>query len=706
MTGEPDAGNPPLRFGTEAPVGIRAAQFQWRWIRYRRPRLHRASLSAVKTHLVLSLLLCLVSPLSAADPMSPIQPRAGRPPLRLACVGDSITLGSGAASGRSYPSQLQELLGSDWQVGNFGVSGRTLLRKGDAPYWNEGAFKKAQDFNPDVVVIMLGTNDTKPQNWAHKDEFEADYRDLVKTFQALKSSPRVYVCRPVPVPEPGNFGINEAALQEQIPIVDRLAAELQTGVIDMHAALQAKPRLLPDRVHPDTEGAGEMAEAAYRVLTGMDPNRITRANSLFRDHAVLQRGVELPVWGIAPAGTNVSVEFAGQNVTTTAAGGKWEVRLKPLPASSEPASMKISGTTTTTLIDILVGDVWLAGGQSNMERQLGPRPKQKEIIGWREAAAAASLPLIREYKLPLKFSQAAAEDGMGSWTVCSPATAADFCAVGFYFARDLQPEVKVPVGILHSTWGGTVVEAWTSPQALAAGGIDSANVKNQNSPAALYNAMIAPLQPFPIKGVIWYQGESNKSNAREYRDRFPALIADWRKQWNTPELPFLFVQVAPFKDMPPEIREAQFLTLGKSAHTAMVVITDIGDANDIHPADKEPVGKRLALAARAIAYGGTIEYSGPLYQSMEVSGDKVGITFSHVGKGLLAKDGPLKGFTIAGADGNFVPAVAEIRGGAVIVSSTAVPEPKAVRYGWANVPDVNLFNRDGLPASPFRTDVD
>lgn len=188
--------------------------------------------------------------------------------MKVACVGDSITQGSGAAQGKSYPSQLQELLGSGWKVGNFGVSARTLLRKGDHPYWKEAAFKKAQEFQPDVVIIMLGTNDTKPQNWSHKAEFESDYRDLVKIFQDLKPTPRIYLCRPVPVIEPGNFGIREAGIQEEMPIIAKLAAELKTGVIDMYAALDGKPQLQPDHVHPNTEGAGEMAKAAAEVLTG------------------------------------------------------------------------------------------------------------------------------------------------------------------------------------------------------------------------------------------------------------------------------------------------------------------------------------------------------------------------------------------------------------------------------------------------------
>lgn len=210
----------------------------------------------------------LIPSAMAAEPMAPIDPAAYKAPVRVTCIGDSITQGAGAAKGKSYPAQLQELLGSSWEVGNFGVSGRTLLKKGDFPYWKEQAYQKALGFRPDVVIIMLGTNDTKPQNWKHETEFVADYTELVKSFLALESKPRVYVCRPCPVPEPGNFGINETNLKEAIKRIDRLAADLKLGTIDMHAALAAKPELLPDRVHPNTAGAGEMAKAAYTALTG------------------------------------------------------------------------------------------------------------------------------------------------------------------------------------------------------------------------------------------------------------------------------------------------------------------------------------------------------------------------------------------------------------------------------------------------------
>jgi lysophospholipase L1-like esterase len=211
--------------------------------------------------------LFAVSSLSAA-PSSPVNPAKYKAPVKVACIGDSITQGAGAAAGKSYPAQLQELLGDKWKVGNFGVSGRTLLKKGDFPYWNENAYQEALKFEPDVVIIMLGTNDTKPQNWKHEAEFVDDYTALVNSFQGLASEPRVYVCRPCPVPEPGNFGITEKNLKVWIKRIDKLAKELDLEVIDMHKALADTPALLPDKVHPNTEGAGEMAKTAFKALTG------------------------------------------------------------------------------------------------------------------------------------------------------------------------------------------------------------------------------------------------------------------------------------------------------------------------------------------------------------------------------------------------------------------------------------------------------
>jgi len=440
-------------------------------------------------------------------------------------------------------------------------------------------------------------------------------------------------------------------------------------------------------------------------------------NSLFSEGCVLQQGMPVPVWGTAADGERVTVKFAGQTATTTAAKGAWKVWLKPLNASAVPREMLVIGDTACAIPNVLVGDVWVASGQSNMERQLGPRPPQPEIIGWKEAAASADFPQIRQFSVPEHVALSPSSESAGSWTVCSPRTAPNFSAVGFFFARAIFRAERVPVGILFSAYGGTAAEAWASAASLSkmadfrgvaerrddlTGNLD----QDKNHPSVLYNAMIAPLQPFPIKGVIWYQGESNCDRGLQYRELFPLLIADWRRGWELGDFPFLFVQIAPSKFWTPEIREAQLLTLPISRNTAMIGTADIGDPNDMHPAQKAPVGERLALAARALAYREAIEYSGPLFESLKVEKGSAVVSFTHTEGGLVAAGGELRGFVVAGADGKFFPANANIKGNAVVVSSEAVKAPAAVRYGWERAPDINLFNGKGLPASPFRTDFE
>jgi sialate O-acetylesterase len=516
---------------------------------------------------------------------------------------------------------------------------------------------------------------------------------------------------------------------------------------------------------------------AFTVVFSGPLHADVKPNPLFTDGAVLQRGQPVPVWGTARDGEKVTVEFDSQKVSTTAADGKWSVKLEPLKEGG-PFTMTITGDNAVTVNNLLVGEVWVCSGQSNMEWTFAKAHNAKE------EGPKAVFPKIRMFTVTKKVSVKPLPEAVGSWVECSPEKVGTFSAVGYFFAREIYQKLGIPVGMIHTSWGGTPAQAWTSPEGFGndpelKGYVDAANRKlagydaalaaytvqfeefntklkewnetigkphqeamkawdeataqakqagqplppkpaapspqpkapphpdgGPHDPASLYNGMLAPIIPYGIKGAIWYQGESNAPQAKQYRTLFPAMIADWRGRWNQGDFPFFFVQIAPFKGQPAEIREAQFLTLAKVKNTAMAVTTDVGNANDIHPTQKEPVGQRLALAARALTYGEKIEYSGPLYDSMEAKGGEITISFKHIGGGLVAKDGELKGFTIAGPDKNFMPAQAKIEGSTVVVSAEGVASPKAVRYGWANVPDVNLFNQEGLPASPFRTDVD
>ena len=474
--------------------------------------------------------------------------------------------------------------------------------------------------------------------------------------------------------------------------------------------------------------------------------------ALFSDHAVLQRGMPLPIWGAADADEEVTVTLADQTQTTKAgADGKWKVILKPLK-EAESLTLTVKGTNTLSVNDVAVGEVWVNSGQSNMAFML------KNDANAQATAAASNDPQLRFFAVSANASDTPLDTVPGKWVSATPASSPTFSAVGYYFARELRKTLKVPVGMLSSSVGGTPAEAWTSHDALAANPelkaifeaqqsamkiwpqavenfqknepklmeawqakVEKAKVagqvlprkpaapedptKSKRRPSGLYNAMIAPLQPYAIRGAIWYQGEANSQRGKQYRTLFPTMIADWRKAWGEGDFPFFFVQIAPHQNQMPELREAQLLTSQNVPHTGMAVITDYGEATNIHPKHKEPVGTRLSLAARALAYGEKIEYSGPTFDSLKIDGGKAVLKFQHAA-GLTAKNGELKGFTIAGEDKNFVPAKAEIKGDTVTVSADEVTKPAAVRYGWANIPDVNLYNEAGLPASPFRTDVE
>jgi sialate O-acetylesterase len=614
---------------------------------------------------------------------------------------------------------------------------------------------------------------------------------------------------------------------------------------------------------------------------------------------VLQRGVKAPIWGWTTPGDKVTVTVAGKKASAVAdADGKWMAKVGPLKAGG-PYTLTISGPKDVTLENVLAGDVWICSGQSNMEMGIGAAANAEQEI------AASDYPMIRLYTVTKAIALKPLDTPVGQWLVCGPKTIgkaewSSFSAVGYYFGRKLYQELKVPIGLIHTSWGGTVAEAWTSAEGLASlkdfdpaleqvrrmeasqeggvasyqrqvrawwarndagsragqrwespsldtfdwksmdvpgawekaglpgfdgvvwfrkevdlpagseakqfalslGNIDDIDVtwvngvkvgetgvyttprrypvpkgllkagrnviavrvldtggdggllgepsafaltaeggdsvplagpwlykvsadlskttpfpqevtNNPNVVTVLYNAMVAPLVPFGIKGAIWYQGESNAGRAYQYRRLLPAMIADWRSRFGVGDFPFYIVQLAnftasptePIEDAWAELREAQTMTANDVKNAGMAVIIDIGDALDIHPKNKQDVGGRLALAALAKTYGQKVVYSGPMYRSMKREDGKIRLRFDHVEDGLVAKGGKLTGFAVAGADHKFVWADAEIDGNSVVVSSPRVPEPVAVRYAWAANPVCNLFNGAGLPASPFRTDT-
>jgi sialate O-acetylesterase len=478
------------------------------------------------------------------------------------------------------------------------------------------------------------------------------------------------------------------------------------------------------------------------VLTSLAHADVTLPKVL-ASHMVVQRNLPVHIWGWAKENEPVSVTFRGETKsTTTNERGQWSVYLAP-GAAGGPFDLKVQGANSITLDDILVGDVWFASGQSNMEFEMR-----------KASTAAADLPKAANPRIRLLTIRKVYVDypwtdvDNSGWQLSSPESAKEFSAVAWYFAREIEEKEHVPIGVIDSTWGGTIAEAWTSMTALGADAnlapvfaargrmtaaesdhllddkvhtreIEKARAEGKPepqfgwhpplsiwAPSLLYNGMVAPFTPFPIRGVLWYQGESNSVIARTpqtYTRLFRDLIEDWRNQWQIGDFPFLYVQLANFKSTPIEdwatIREAQRKAL-ELHNTGMIVTIDVGNPNDVHPTDKLTVGHRMALTARALVYGEQVEYSGPLFRQVAPEGNQLRVWFDH-GEGLVAQGGPLAAFEVAGEDGVFAPAEARIEGASVVLTSATVPNPINARYGWANSPECHLFNSAGLPASPF-----
>ncbi|MEA3213122.1 MAG: sialate O-acetylesterase [Chthoniobacter sp.] len=496
--------------------------------------------------------------------------------------------------------------------------------------------------------------------------------------------------------------------------------------------------------------------SAAALLLSAAAHADVKLPAIISDHMVLQQELPATVWGWADKDEKVSVKFGDQSADTAADDtGKWSIKFVDLKAGAA-GDLTVSGRNSLTVKDVVVGEVWVASGQSNMEFRVSGAINAKDDI------AAANFPQLRMFTVQRAAKAEPQEDCVGKWEVCTPETVANFSAVAFFFGRKLHQDLQGPIGLIHTSWGGTPAESWTPHEALA-GDPDFKPILDAwerkvadypkareayeeemekyrekekeakeagkqppqpphapqggdatGSPSCLYNGMIAPLLPYGIRGAIWYQGESNAGQARLYRKLFPTMILSWRQQWGS-EFPFLFVQLANFnsRHVPPtgqpensnwaELREAQAMTL-ELPRTGMAVAIDIGASEDIHPKNKQEVGRRLALVAEASVYYRDQEFSGPLYSDAQAEDGKMRLSFRHA-EGLKAKEGgKLKGFAIAGSDKKFFWADAEVQGDHIVVSSPEVKEPAAVRYAWADDPECNLVNATGLPASPFRTD--
>jgi sialate O-acetylesterase len=430
---------------------------------------------------------------------------------------------------------------------------------------------------------------------------------------------------------------------------------------------------------------------------------------IFGDGMVVQREQPIPVWGRAEPGERVRVQLGPRSASTVAGqDGRWRVHLEALKARG-PFDLHIRAGNEVLFREVLVGDVWLCSGQSNMEWPLSA------MEGGELAVARATRPDLRLFQVRQEAAEEPASEISGSWAKCRPESAAGFSAVGYVFGRELAEALGVPIGLVQATWGGTPAEAWTARACMEAeprlaGSLGRPARQSQSRPAALFNGMIAPLSPFAIRGVVWYQGEANVSLEDAYRLLFPALIRCWRTQWAREDMPFLFVQLAGYgkpADRPGDsawarLREAQAAAL-ELRHVGMAVAIDVGD-EDIHPRDKLTVGRRLALVALSKVYAHSkTDALGPRFAKLDLEDGSARVSFANA-QGLAARGGPPSGFAIAGEDRLWHAAQAKIEGECVVLSSPAVPRPVAVRYAWADRPEVNLYDAAGLPAEPFRTD--
>lgn len=666
--------------------------------------------------------------------------------IKVACVGNSITYGSGVANREvnAYPVKLQGMLGDAYEVGNFGKPGATLLNKGHRPYTQQQEYKDALAFAGDIVVIHLGINDTDPRNWPnYQDEFIEDYRALIQSFRQVNPKARFLIARMTPLSdrhwryESGTRDWHEE-IQQAIACVAK-AEGIQ--MINFFEPLHPYPYILEDNIHPNAEGAHMLAEIVYKGITGNYGG--LQMSPIYTDNMVLQYGRPLTIQGLANAGEQVTVSVAGQKRRATAdTDGKWAVTLSPLKAGGPYTLQVAAGKKELVYKNVLAGEVWLCSGQSNMEFMLNQSATAREDI------PQANNDKIRLYDMKARWRtnpvewDASVLDSLNhlqyfhdtQWAECTSQTAARFSAIAYHFGKMLQDSLQVPVGLICNAVGGSPTEAWVSRRMLefqfpailrnwtqndfiqdwvrgrAAQNVRKSTYKFQRhpyEPCYLYESAILPLEQFPIRGVIWYQGESNAHNVDAHETLFTQLVDSWRQYWNDAEMPFYYVQLSSLnRPSWPIFRDSQRRLMHSISNTGMAVSTDKGNLTDVHPTEKREVGQRLAYWALNNTYGfHHVVPSGPLFKGVEFKKGIAYVSFHHAEGMRPAVEGEeLLTFELAGEDRRFYPAKAVVEGNVVKVSCPQVKNPTIVRYGWQPFTKANLVNAAGLPASTFRSE--
>nr|WP_068891992.1 GDSL-type esterase/lipase family protein [Pedobacter panaciterrae] len=661
--------------------------------------------------------------------------------VKVACIGNSVTFGYGLKNPatESYPSVLQGLLGQKYVVKNFGLSGATLLKNGHRPYYKTKQFEEVMSFKPDIAIIHLGLNDTDPRDWPEfKDDFKADYSWLLDTLRKQNPDVKLFICRLTPIFN-GHPRFKSGTrdwywqIQEQIPAV---AKANHTGIIDLTSALYNRPDLFADNLHPDKEGAAIIAKTVYENLTGNYGG--LKLPEIFTDHMVFQRNKPITIYGTANSNEQIKVLFNNKNLITTADNqGKWKVLFPEMPHGGPYQLSVQSGKKTICLTDILIGDVWLCSGQSNMSFTLSSAKTGK-----------AELTQIKENKIRLfKFNQYAETNDTpwdartleqvnqlkyfsGSWTLTTSETAAGFSAIGYYFGKKIAEESGVPIGLIQLAVGGSTIESWIDRYTMEhdaqlvdvltdwrksdfiqewARARANVNLKEASNPKQRhpyepiynYEAGVAMLTQFPIKGVIWYQGESNVQNVDLYKHAFPVLVNSWRKKWGY-NFPFYYVQLSSI-DRPswPYFRDAQRKLLQVIPNSGMAISSDVGDSLNVHPNRKMEVGQRLALLALKNTYHKHLTASGPVISNARQEKNNIILSFTEAKKLSTRGGEPLIGFKFVNLKGYHFIAKATIVNNKVTLKIPQGETIKEVLYAWEPFTRANLVNEAGLPTSTF-----
>ena len=666
--------------------------------------------------------------------------------IKVACIGDSVTAGYllSDAVKESYPSQLQILMGEKYEVKNFGYSGATLLKKGHKPYYKTKEFADALAYSPDIAVIHLGLNDTDPRNWPnYKEEFDADYSWLIDTLKKQNPAVKIYICRLTPIfNDHSRFKSGTRdwfwQIQSHIP---NIAKANQVGLIDLHEKLYPRPDLFPDALHPTKEGAAIFAQTVYENIT-QDFGGLKLA-AVFTDNMVLQRNQPIQIYGTANGGDTIEVTFKQQKKNVIVDQyGKWKISF-PALTKGGPYEMTVqSKATKIVLKNILVGDVWFCSGQSNMAFQL-----QNSENGSAEAKKIGANSTIRLFNAKaIQDTDETAWDAAtlaktnqlqffsGSWSVCDSISAKEFSVIAYYFGKNIAHEENVPVGLIQVAVGGSPIESWIDRYTLEHDDkvVDiltnwrksdfvmpwvreraNVNLKNATNakqrhpydPCYNFEAGVEAFTKFPIKGVIWYQGESNAHNVELYEHLMPTLVESWRKAWGT-AFPFYYVQLSSI-DRPtwPAFRDVQNRLQNKIPNSGMAISMDYGDALNVHPIKKKEVADRLALLALRYTYGKAVTANGPSALKAFQNGDNILVSFAFAKQLTTADKKELIGFELVNDKGIHIQDKAAIVKNQVLITIPKGEKIKTVLYAWKPFTKANLVNEAGLPCSTFKLEI-